>query len=82
MSSCKWLETQQMILCNCRSSPSKMKWSVIDRWSTNPKLIQTFADNIRKQLDTFPEEKRSRVVLLFSAHSIPQYVSFQRSLFF
>ena len=30
--------------------------------------------NIRRELDTFPENVRSKVVLLFSAHSVPQYV--------
>ena len=49
-------------------------WSVIDRWPTHPLLIKTFAQNIMKELDTFPEHIRSQVVLLFSAHSVPQYV--------
>jgi len=49
-------------------------WSVIDRWPTHPLLIKTFAQNIRKELLTFPENVRSKVVLLFSAHSVPQYV--------
>merc|ERR1712226_728963 len=30
-----------------KSSPSKMKWSVIDRWPPQPPLIKTFAENIR-----------------------------------
>jgi len=51
-----------------------LTWSVIDRWPTHPLLIKTFADNIRKELATFPQDKRSKVVLLFSAHSVPQYV--------
>ena len=51
-----------------------MKWSVIDRWSTNRKLIKTFAQNIRKELDTFDEATKKDVVLLFSAHSVPLYV--------
>ena len=57
-----------------RETESNMKWSVIDRWPTNKKLVETFATNIRNVLDTFPEEKRKEVVLLFSAHSVPQYV--------
>ncbi|TRY69533.1 hypothetical protein TCAL_12886 [Tigriopus californicus] len=57
-----------------KGSPSKLNWSVIDRWSTHPKLIRTFAENVKKELATFPEEKRNEVVILFSAHSIPQYV--------
>ncbi|RXG53113.1 Ferrochelatase, mitochondrial [Armadillidium vulgare] len=49
----------------------KMKWTVIDRWCSNPFLIQCFADNIRKELQKFPEEKRKEVTILFSAHSLP-----------
>jgi len=48
--------------------------SVIDRWPTHPLLVKTFAQNIKKELLTFPEDIRSKVVLLFSAHSVPQYV--------
>ena len=51
-----------------------MTWSVIDRWPTHPKLIKVFANNIRQQLATFDDKTRSEVVLLFSAHSVPQYV--------
>lgn len=52
----------------------KMKWSTIDRWPTHPLLIQCFADHIKKELDRFPPEKRSEVVILFSAHSLPMSV--------
>ena len=52
-----------------------MKWSFIDRWSTNPFLVKTFSENIKKELLKFDESKRKDVVLLFSAHSVPQYVS-------
>jgi len=54
--------------------PQGVSWSVIDRWPTHKLLVKTFADNIRKELETFPEHLRSKVVLLFSAHSVPQYV--------
>lgn len=57
-----------------RSTPSSLKWSFIDRWSTNAELVKTFAENIRKQLDLFDADKRKSVVILFSAHSVPQYV--------
>ena len=36
--------------------------------------MRTFADNIRRELETFPPAVRDKVVLLFSAHSVPQYV--------
>ena len=55
-------------------SPDGVTWSVIDRWPTHPLLVKTFAQNIRAELATFPESVRSKVVLLFSAHSVPQYV--------
>ena len=57
-----------------KGGDSKMDWSFIDRWPTHPLLVKTFADNIRNELLKFPEEKRKDVVLLFSAHSVPQYV--------
>lgn len=49
-------------------------WSVIDRWATNPGLIEAFANNIKQKLLEFPEEERSDAVLLFSAHSLPMSV--------
>ncbi|KAJ9236078.1 hypothetical protein DTO207G8_7033 [Paecilomyces variotii] len=51
-----------------------VQWSVIDRWPTHPGLVEAFAQNIEAQLATYPEEKRSSVVLLFSAHSLPMSV--------
>lgn len=50
---------------------SNAKWSIIDRWGTHPLLARTFADNIRKELEKFPAEKRKDVIILFSAHSLP-----------
>ena len=51
-----------------------INWSVIDRWPTHPGLVEAFARNIEAQLETYPEEKRKDVVLLFSAHSLPMSV--------
>lgn len=51
-----------------------IKWSVIDRWPTHPGLVEAFARNIEAQLDTYPENVRKDVVLLFSAHSLPMSV--------
>lgn len=58
-----------------RDLPKHIKWSVIDRWATNPFLVKTFADNIRKELNQFAEDKRKDVIILFSAHSIPLKVN-------
>ena len=51
-----------------------IQWSVIDRWQSHPGLVEAFAKNIEDQLMKYPEEKRSGVVLLFSAHSLPMSV--------
>ena len=49
-------------------------WSSIDRWPTNKGLTDAFAENIKKKLAEFPAEVRDRVVLIFSAHSLPMAV--------
>lgn len=54
-----------------RALPTSIKWSVIDRWGTDPLLIKTFAENIKKELSQFEESKRKEVIILFSAHSLP-----------
>ena len=43
-----------------------MRWSVIDRWPTHPKLVKVFAENIRKQLDTFDEKTRYSALAILS----------------
>ena len=51
-----------------------IRWSVIDRWPAHPGLVEAFARLIEEQLLTYPAEKRDKVVLLFSAHSLPMSV--------
>jgi ferrochelatase len=51
-----------------------INWSVIDRWPTHPGLVEAFASNIEKALAEYPEDQRNKVVLLFSAHSLPMSV--------
>lgn len=51
-----------------------IQWSVIDRWPTHPGLVEAFAENITKTLETYPEDIRDSVVLLYSAHSLPMSV--------
>ena len=71
---CRWYQQNYPLKTPGPRSPDGVTWSVIDRWPTHPLLVKTFAQNIRKELETFPEHVRSKVVLLFSAHSVPQYV--------
>ncbi|KAI9199742.1 uncharacterized protein BJ171DRAFT_517649 [Polychytrium aggregatum] len=49
-------------------------WSIIDRWPTQPQLIETFAQHIERSLAEYSSEERKDVVLLFSAHSLPMSV--------
>lgn len=51
-----------------------IKWSVIDRWPVHPGLVEAFAQNIEKTLKEYPPERRDKVALLFSAHSLPMSV--------
>ncbi|KAJ5833554.1 Ferrochelatase [Penicillium riverlandense] len=56
------------------SAEGAIQWSVIDRWPTHPGLVEAVAQNVEAQLKTYPEEQRDKVVLLFSAHSLPMSV--------
>lgn len=51
-----------------------MTFSAIDRWATHPLLVKSFAELINKQLDEVDPKDRHKVVLLFSAHSLPMSV--------
>lgn len=51
--------------------PEGMRLSLIDRWATHPLLVKTFADLIKKELDSLPADKRKDALILFSAHSLP-----------
>ncbi|KAI1095981.1 ferrochelatase-domain-containing protein [Rostrohypoxylon terebratum] len=57
-----------------KAGPGAIQWSVIDRWPVHPGLVEAFAHNIETTLASYPEESRSQVVLLFSAHSLPMTV--------
>lgn len=56
------------------AAEGSISWSVIDRWPTHPGLVESFAENITKKLETYPEDIRDTVVLLYSAHSLPMSV--------
>jgi ferrochelatase len=51
-----------------------IQWSVIDRWPVHHGLVEAFAQNIEAKLAEYPSERRDKVVLLFSAHSLPMSV--------
>ncbi|KAI3388386.1 hypothetical protein SNEBB_003746 [Seison nebaliae] len=49
----------------------KFNWSLIDRWWNNENYINCIRNRIEESLEKFPENERGKVLLLFSAHSIP-----------
>ena len=51
-----------------------MKWSVVDRWGTHPLLIKAFVDTIVEQLEKIPQNIKSNLVILFTAHSLPMSI--------
>lgn len=43
----------------------------VDRWYDDPGYLDVLAERVRRALDAWPQQGRRRVVLLFSAHSLP-----------
>lgn len=47
------------------------EWSIIDRWPVHLGFIASMAETVREGLERFEPADRDRVLLLFSAHSLP-----------
>lgn len=50
----------------------ELSFQVIEHWYDWPGYLDALADCIRQGLELFPEDLRSRVQILFSAHALPQ----------
>ena len=48
--------------------------SYVQSWHEHPRLIAAIAENIAAALQKFPADVRSRVPILFTAHSLPERV--------
>ncbi len=46
----------------------------IESWNNHPLFIEAIAQKIQKALDLFPDDVRSQVPLLFTAHSLPERI--------
>jgi ferrochelatase len=53
---------------------NSIKWSVIDRWNDHPTFIAAVARRIELGMLQFHEQDRQKVIILFSAHSLPHKV--------
>ncbi|GAA5850721.1 hypothetical protein JCM9279_006405 [Rhodotorula babjevae] len=69
-----WKQSVEFGKGKAAESGKEFQWSVIDRWGTHPGFIDAVARNIEDSLATYPAEARDKVVLLFSAHSLPMSV--------
>ncbi|GAB5364257.1 hypothetical protein AAMO2058_000954200 [Amorphochlora amoebiformis] len=50
------------------------KWSLIDRWPLNTKFLDAVVERMEEKLSEFDEQSRSKVTIVFSAHSVPMKV--------
>lgn len=50
------------------------EWSIIDRWADHPGFIDSVSERIAEGMEQFAPEERSKVTILFSAHSVPMKV--------
>lgn len=47
------------------------EWSIIDRWPVHRGFVEAMTDTVRDGLDQFEPTERDKVLILFSAHSLP-----------
>jgi ferrochelatase len=47
------------------------RWSIVDRWPVHSGFVEAMADRVREGLARYAPEERDRVLILFSAHSLP-----------
>ncbi|MGH7498084.1 MAG: ferrochelatase [Gemmatimonadales bacterium] len=52
----------------------RFEWSLIDRWPVNDAFVASMTGTVREGLGRYSPETRDRVLLLFSAHSLPLHV--------
>jgi ferrochelatase len=47
------------------------EWSIIDRWPVHPGFIDAMTETVREGIEQFEPADRDKVLILFSAHSLP-----------
>ena len=67
-------KAEEAVEASGNGQDGSIQWSVIDRWPTHKGLIEAVAQRVEAQLETYPKDQRDKVVLLFSAHSLPMSV--------
>lgn len=54
--------------------PEPLTFTFVESWQTHPLFRRLIADRILATLEQFPPEARDRVLVLFSAHSLPERI--------
>lgn len=73
----KWrqrLEGKSSTEANVNGDDGTIRWSVIDRWPVHSGFVEAISLNIKEKLREYPDDQRDKVILLFSAHSLPMSV--------
>jgi ferrochelatase len=47
------------------------QWSIVDRWPVHRGFVEAMTETVREGLNRFASEDRNKVLILFSAHSLP-----------
>lgn len=52
------------------------QWETIyvNSWHTQPQLVEAYASKLKTALNTFPADARSQVMVVFTAHSLPEKI--------
>lgn len=51
-----------------------MQVHFVDSWHTQPEYLEGVAANVRATLQRFPADERDDVLVVFSAHSLPEFI--------
>ena len=50
------------------------RYQFIESWFNQPAYLEGIANNVRKTLDRWPEDEKNQVMVVFTAHSLPEYI--------
>jgi ferrochelatase len=52
----------------------RMEVTFVESWHTQPEYLDAVAANVRATLQRFPAGERDNVLVVFSAHSLPEFI--------
>lgn len=57
-----------------RAGGADLEWRFVESWCDHPALAAAFAAKVRAALEPFPQGEREDVVVVFTAHSLPERI--------